>query len=257
MYTTRSTIIIPARYASTRFPGKPLVDIAGKSMIQRVHEQAKLSAANRVVVATDSQKIFNHVVEFGGYAMMTSEHHKSGTERCGEVVIKLLEKKKIRLDDVVINVQGDEPFLNPEQINSLLPYFTKRGNRIVTLVKAVKYDDVANNPNVVKVVIDKRQCALYFSRAPIPFYRNAEERESALCWKHIGIYAYRVKTLLQLIDLEPLALEQAEMLEQLRWMEHGFRIRTCPTEEESISIDTPEDLDSVMNLDLSSLVSTE
>jgi 3-deoxy-manno-octulosonate cytidylyltransferase (CMP-KDO synthetase) len=241
----RFTIIIPARYASTRFPGKPLVDIAGKSMIQRVYDQAKLSEVKRIIVATDSELIFDHVVSFGGYAMMTSPHHQSGTERCGEVVSRLLQKNKIKPDDVVINLQGDEPFLNPEQINSLIPYFTKYGKRIATLVKSVKYDEVAHNPNVVKVVLDKQQCALYFSRAPIPYYRNAEESQSALCWKHIGVYAYRVKTLLQLVELEPLPLEQAEMLEQLRWLEHGFRIRTCPTEEENISIDTPEDLEKI------------
>ena len=245
MYTTKFTIIIPARYASTRFPGKPLVDIGGKTMIQRVYEQAKLSAANRVIVATDSELIYEHVSSFGGYVVMTSEHHQSGTERCGEVAAKLLQKRKIRENDVVINVQGDEPFLNPEQINSLIPYFEKYGKKIATLVKSVKYDDVAHNPNVVKVVLDKLHCALYFSRAPIPYYRNAEERESALCWKHIGVYAYRVKTLLQLVKLEPLPLEQSEVLEQLRWLEHGFKIRTCPTEIENISIDTPEDLEKI------------
>ena len=236
------TVIIPARYASTRFPGKPLVDIAGKSMIQRVYEQAKQSDANKVIIATDSELILNHAATFGGDAVMTSEHHQSGTERCGEVALKLLQQKQIEANDIIINVQGDEPFLKPEQINSIISCFTEQGVKIVTLIKSVKYDEVADNPNVVKVVVDQDMHALYFSRAPVPFYRNAEDQKSAFCWKHIGIYAYRVNTLLELVKLEPSMLEQAEMLEQLRWMEHGFKIRTCPTEEENISIDTPEDL---------------
>lgn len=234
--------IIPARYASTRFPGKPLVDIAGKSMIQRVYEQAKQSAANEVIIATDSELILNHAATFGGHAVMTSEHHQSGTERCGEVVSTLLQQKQINEDDVIINVQGDEPFLQPEQINALIASFKTRKIKIVTLIKSVKYDEIAENPNVVKVVVDQKQRALYFSRSPIPFYRNAGDHESAFCWKHIGVYAYRVKTLLKLIQLEPSLLEKAEMLEQLRWMENGYKIRTCTTTEENISIDTPEDL---------------
>ncbi|MDR2971269.1 MAG: 3-deoxy-manno-octulosonate cytidylyltransferase [Bacteroidales bacterium] len=240
--------IIPARYASTRFPGKPLVDIDGKSMIQRVYEQAKQSAAHKVIIATDSELILNHAATFGGYAVMTSEHHQSGTERCGEVVATLLKQKQIEEDDVVINVQGDEPFLKPEQINTLISSFKNRKVKIVTLIKSVKYDDVAGNPNIVKVVVDQKLRALYFSRAPIPFYRNAGESESTLCWKHIGIYAYRVKTLLKLVQLEPTLLEKAEMLEQLRWIEHGYKIRTCTTEVENISIDTPEDLKKITNI---------
>jgi 3-deoxy-manno-octulosonate cytidylyltransferase (CMP-KDO synthetase) len=238
----KSIAIIPARYASTRFTGKPLVDIAGKSMIQRVYEQAKLSVANEVIVATDSELILNHVTSFGGHAVMTSEHHQSGTERCGEVVSNLLQQNKIRETDVVVNVQGDEPFLKPEQINTLISSFRSQKVKLVTMIKSVKYDEVATDPNVVKVVVDNKQRALYFSRAPIPFYRNAIESESALCWKHIGIYAYRVKTLLNLVELEPSLLEQAEKLEQLRWLEYGYKIRTCTTDEENISIDTPEDL---------------
>jgi 3-deoxy-manno-octulosonate cytidylyltransferase (CMP-KDO synthetase) len=241
-------VIIPARYASTRFPGKPLVDIAGKSMIQRVYEQAKQSAANKVIIATDSELILNHAATFGGHAVMTSEHHQSGTERCGEVILKMLQQNQIEEDDIVINVQGDEPFLKPEQINTLIAAFKTRKVKIVTLIKSVKYDDVARNPNVVKVVVDQKLRALYFSRAPIPFYRNAIESESAFCWKHIGIYAYRVKTLLKLVQLEPSLLEKAEMLEQLRWVENGYKIRTCTTEEENISIDTPEDLLKIANI---------
>ena len=246
--------IIPARYASTRFPGKPLVDIGGKSMIQRVYEQTKKSNVNRIIIATDSELILNHVETFGGQAMMTSEHHQSGTERCSEIAATLLQQEHISEDDVVINVQGDEPFLKPEQINALMACFRKTPDfshlkvKLVTLIKSVKYDEVASDPNVVKVVVDNRQRAIYFSRAPIPFYRNAAESESAFCWKHIGIYAYRVKTLLRLVELEPTLLEQAEKLEQLRWIENKITIRTCTTEDESISIDTPEDLEKISSL---------
>ena len=220
-------------------------------MIQRVYEQTKRSNVNRIIIATDSELILNHVATFGGQAMMTSEHHQSGTERCGEVVATLLQQEHISEDDVVINVQGDEPFLKPEQINSLMACFKSysgvpnRRVKIATLIKSVKYDEVALDPNVVKVVVDNKQCALYFSRAPIPFYRNATESETAFCWKHIGIYAYRVKTLLKLVELEPTPLEQAEKLEQLRWIENKITIRTRTTEEESISIDTPEDLERI------------
>jgi len=250
----RFIAIIPARYASTRFPGKPLVDIGGKSMIQRVYEQTKKSNVNRIIIATDSELILNHAATFGAYAMMTSEHHQSGTERCGEVIATLLQQEHISEDDVVINVQGDEPFLKPEQINTLMACFKNvsgfpnRKVKIATLIKSVKYDEVASDPNVVKVVVDNKQNAIYFSRAPIPFYRNATESESAFCRKHIGIYAYRVKTLLNLIELEPSLLEQAEKLEQLRWIENRFKIRTCTTEEESTSIDTPEDLEKISSL---------
>ena len=245
---TKFIAVIPARYASTRFPGKPLVDIGGKSMIQRVYEQAKQSAVNDVIIATDSELIFDHAASFNGNVVMTSEHHTSGTERCSEVASMLLQQNKIEENDVIINVQGDEPFLKPEQINILinrfnhLGCFPKQTVKIVTLVKSVKYNDVAFDPNVVKVVIDSKERALYFSRAPIPFYRNRDDNESAFCWKHIGIYGYRVKTLLKLVQLEPSSLEDAEKLEQLRWMENGNLIRICITTEESISIDTPEDL---------------
>jgi 3-deoxy-manno-octulosonate cytidylyltransferase (CMP-KDO synthetase) len=237
--------IIPARYASTRFPGKPLVDIGGKTMIQRVYEQAKQSVADEVIIATDSELIMNHVETFKGGSIMTSEHHQSGTERCGEVVSMLLKQKQITENDIVINVQGDEPFLKPEQINSLISCFSNPEIEIATLIKSVKYDEVAGNPNVVKVVIDKQQRALYFSRAPIPFFRDTERSETAFCWKHIGIYAYRIKMLLKLVKLEPSPLEKTEMLEQLRWLENGYEIFTHPTTEENISIDTPEDLEKI------------
>jgi len=245
--------IIPARYASTRFPGKPLIDIGGKSMIQRVYEQAKQSSVNEVVIATDSELIFNHAKKFGGNVVMTSEHHQSGTERCAEVAKMLLQQNALKGDDVIINVQGDEPFLKPEQINTLIArfsantFFSKRTVKIATLIKSVKYDKIAAEPNIVKVVIDTKQRALYFSRSPIPFYRNSTESQSATCWKHVGIYGYRVTTLLKLVQLEPSSLEKIEMLEQLRWLENGYNIRTCPTTEETISIDTPEDLLKISN----------
>ena len=250
---TRFIAIIPARYASTRFPGKPLVDIGGKSMLQRVYEQTKKSNVNRIIIATDSELILNHAATFGAYAMMTSEHHQSGTERCGEVATTLLRQEHISEDDIVINVQGDEPFLKPEQINTLMACFRdisgfqSRKVKIATLIKSVKYDEVASDPNIVKVVVDNKQRAIYFSRAPIPFYRNAIESESAFCWKHIGIYAYRVKTLLKLVKLGPSLLEETEKLEQLRWIENRFKIHTCTTNEESISIDTPRDLAQILS----------
>jgi len=214
-------------------------------MIQRVYEQTKRSKVNRIIIATDSELILNHAATFGAYAMMTSEHHQSGTERCSEVIATLLQQEHISEDDVVINVQGDEPFLKPEQINNLMACFKSRKVKIATLIKSVKYDEVASDPNVVKVVVDNKQRAIYFSRAPIPFYRNTTESETAFCWKHIGIYAYRVKTLLRLVELEPTLLEQAEKLEQLRWIENKITIRTRTTEDESISIDTPEDLEKI------------
>jgi 3-deoxy-manno-octulosonate cytidylyltransferase (CMP-KDO synthetase) len=177
----------------------------------------------------------------GAEVSMTKPNHPSGTDRVAEVAARL------RSESLIINVQGDEPFLKPEQINSLISCFAKQNVQIVTLVKSVKYDEVAHNPNVVKAILDKKGCALYFSRAPVPFYRNAGDDVATFCWKHIGIYAYRISTLLQLVQLEPTLLEKAEMLEQLRWLEHGFGIQTCPTDIENISIDTPEDLLKIKN----------
>lgn len=233
--------VIPARYASTRFPGKPLTVINGKTMIRRVYEQASSAASlGKVVVATDDNRIAEEVKSFGGEVIMTSDHHRSGTDRCAETV-----QKSEGGWDVVINIQGDEPFIQPEQIDLLASLFTDGEVQIGTLVK--KLSDLADldNPNTMKVVLDAQQNGMYFSRSPIPFVRGAEKSEwlkKHLFYKHIGIYGYRTEILLQLTKLIPGKLEIAESLEQLRWLENGYKIRTAFTSMETISIDTPEDL---------------
>jgi 3-deoxy-manno-octulosonate cytidylyltransferase (CMP-KDO synthetase) len=237
--------IIPARFASTRFPGKPLVDIGGKTMIQRVYEQVSKVLVD-VYVATDDQRIFDAVLVFGGKAIMTSDRHKSGTDRCYEAYSKLSEDF-----DVVINVQGDEPFIQPEQIETLKECFKSPETEIATLAKRFTEKDgfeALNNPNSPKLVVNKSDEAMYFSRSIIPFRRGAE----AASWlslntylKHVGIYAYRADVLKQLTQLEQSPLEISESLEQLRWLENGFRIKVGYTEVETIGIDTPEDLDKV------------
>lgn len=236
--------LIPARYASTRFPAKPLVDIAGKSMIQRVYEQAKKSSSlSRVVVATDHTGIFEHVQGFGGEVCMTREEHVSGTDRCYEALT--LQKGSF---DYVINIQGDEPFIQPDQID-LLASALNGVTEIATLIKAIDSDELLFNPNIVKVVISHTQEALYFSRSPIPHIRNtaeAEWRSKHTFFKHIGMYAYRADILQKLTQLPVSSLERAESLEQLRWLENGFRIVTAQTHTETTGIDTPEDLQRVL-----------
>lgn len=244
----RFVAIIPARYASTRFLGKPLVDIGGKTMIQRVYEQVS-KALTDVYVATDDQRIFDAVIAFGGNAIMTSERHKSGTDRCYEAFSKLEE-----WFDVVINVQGDEPFIQPEQIVEMQKCFDEPETQIATLAKKVTEEDgleFLNNPNHPKLVINKNNEALYFSRSVIPFTRGAESqnwisRHSYL--KHVGIYAYRADVLRELTQLEQSPLEIAESLEQLRWLENGYRIKVGFTDVETIGIDTPEDLEKVKEM---------
>jgi 3-deoxy-manno-octulosonate cytidylyltransferase (CMP-KDO synthetase) len=233
-------IIIPARFASTRFPGKPLVQIEGKSMIQRVYEQAiKVENIAQVVVATDDEKIYNHVIDFGGKVVMTSDQHQSGTDRCNEAA------KTLSLDnnDVVINIQGDEPFLNPEQIIQLMNCFENPSIQIATLVKKIENKEEISNPNNPKVVFNKDKKALLFSRSTIPFNRN--NNSETTYYKHIGVYAYKVGVLEQISILAPSYLEQTEMLEQLRWLENGFDIYVNITTHESIAVDTPTDLDKI------------
>lgn len=235
--------IIPARYASSRFPGKPLIDLNGKSMIQRVYEQAcKASLLAQVVVATDDQRIFDHVIGFGGKAVMTSSEHRSGTDRCAEVLSKTTEQV-----DAVINIQGDEPFIQPEQIDLLARLFEDDSVEIGTLIKPLHDAADLSNPNIIKVVIDTKQNGIYFSRSPIPFVRDAAELsewpQKVKLYKHIGIYGYRADVLPKLTQLAPGVLEVAESLEQLRWRENGYAIRTALTELETISIDAPEDVD--------------
>lgn len=236
--------IIPARFASTRFPGKPLVDIDGKSMIRRVYEQAcKAASLNEVVVATDDSRIFDHVTAFGGKVMMTSTHHRTGTDRCREVLQQLEEQGKSF--DIVINIQGDEPFIDPEQINAVANCFADSQVQIATLRKALTGADELFSPNIIKVVCNQQGKALYFSRAPIPYIRGKQEEEwigEQIFYKHIGIYAFRAQTLHAISALAPSRLELAESLEQLRWLEQGFSIQVETTLSESHSIDTPEDL---------------
>lgn len=239
--------IIPARYASTRFPAKPLVDIKGKSMIQRVYEQAKLATAlDHVIVATDDQRIFDAVKAFGGEVVMTAENHESGTDRCLEAVLKM------EIDfDVVVNIQGDEPFISPEQINLILSCFLQENTDIATLVKLIQDQKTLWDANKPKVVIDDDDFAILFSRQCIPFLRGVEKEnwnEEFNFYKHIGMYAYRLETLKEICNLKPSRLEKAESLEQLRWIESGFRIKTAITEEEAFSIDTPEDLEELLRL---------
>ncbi len=233
--------IIPARHASTRFPGKPLVMIDGISMLQRVYEQAlKTKNLKRVIVATDDERIAEHVKSFGGEVMMTSPNHQSGTDRCAEVISKLETTF-----DIAINIQGDEPYIQPEQIDLLCSCFDIEVTEIATLIKPTTNSDEINNPNVVKAVVSKTQRALYFSRCAIPFNRN--KIADINYYKHIGIYAYRVSVLKQLAVLPEGFLEKAESLEQLRWLENGFHIQAALTSFENIAIDTPEDLERLKN----------
>ncbi|MBL4709476.1 MAG: 3-deoxy-manno-octulosonate cytidylyltransferase [Flavobacteriales bacterium] len=246
----RSIGIIPARYASTRFPAKPLVEINGKTMIQRVYEQAKkASALDHVIVATDHQEIFNVVTAFGGEVVMTSEHHQSGTDRCLEAA------QQMDLEfDVVVNIQGDEPFISPNQIDLILSCFNQENTDIATLVKLIEDKQVLWDINKPKVVIDDDDFAILFSRQCIPFLRGVEKEQwnkEFNYYKHIGMYAYRLETLKEICQLTPSRLEKAESLEQLRWIESGYRIKTAITEEEAFSIDTPEDLEVLLSKGLS------
>lgn len=232
--------LIPARYASTRFPAKSLADIGGRSMIQRVYEQArKSSLLHQVVVATDNEQILEHVKQFGGNACMTGEHHASGTDRCFEALT--LQREKY---DYVINIQGDEPFVQPAQID-LLAGLLNGKTEIATLVKAIEDPEQLFNPNVVKVVFSKNMNALYFSRSTIPHLRSVPAEKWFTAhpfFKHLGMYAYRSDILQQLTKLPVSPLEKAESLEQLRWLENGYSITVAETKTETIGIDTPEDL---------------
>lgn len=229
--------IIPARYASTRFPGKPLALIHGKPMIQVVYEHVLDAGLDQVAVATDDERIAECVRGFGGNVVMTSPDHPSGTDRCGEAV-RLLQ---LGDDDVIVNIQGDEPGISAKEIGLLTSLFARPEVHIATLVKPFDDTTAANNPNKVKVVLAKNQKALYFSRLPIPFIRDSHCPVPTY-YQHLGIYAYRHQTLKQLILLPPSALEQTEKLEQLRWLENGFDIYTAACDYEGIGIDTPEDL---------------
>lgn len=244
--------IIPARYASTRFPGKPLALIGGKPMIQRVYEQAS-TVLDNVFVATDDERIADTVKNFGGNVIMTSPNHQSGTDRCYEALCKAEQKF-----DVVINIQGDEPFIDPAQIKDLMDCFLNENTQIATLAKKISTTDgfqYLENPNHPKLVVNALHEALYFSRSVIPYLRGHNKNqwiENHIYLKHIGIYAYRSDILAQITALKPSTLEMAESLEQLRWLENGFKIKVCYTDIETIGIDTPEDLDKA-NLNFKSL----
>lgn len=233
--------IIPARYASSRFPGKPLVDMLGQTMIQRVYYQVKKSKhLSKVIVATDDQRIYDHVLAVGGLACLTAENHPSGTDRCFEAL-----KKQHELFDFAINVQGDEPFINPDQIDLLCSSLTTE-TELATLIQKIATLEQLLSPGEAKVVINHLNEAIYFSRSPIPFVQKAEQQDwltKTTFYRHVGLYAYRADVLEKITKLKPALLEKAESLEQLRWIENGFKIKTVETEmEESICIDTPEDL---------------
>lgn len=243
-----SLVIIPARYASSRFPGKALADIHGKSLIQRVFEQASKSKADTVLVATDDERIFDAVERFDGNVIMTSSRHENGTQRCAEVLERLEEEEAF---DVVINLQGDEPFIHPDQINALIDLFDPENEdvdnevEIATLVKRITSEEELNDPNVVKAVVTEFESgtadALYFSRAPIPYRMNNVDLTHGF-YRHVGIYAFIPEILMAAVNLEPSVLEKIERLEQLRWLENHFVITVAETEHLSIGIDSPEDL---------------
>lgn len=238
--------IIPARYASTRFPGKPLTDIHGKSMIQRVYEQCLKAKLDRVVVATDDDRIFEHVQKFGGEVVMTANTHKSGTDRIAEAA------KTLHLTDeaIVLNIQGDEPFIDPNDIQLLGTCFKDKYTEIATLVKKIGDLETLNNPNSPKVVLGIHQQALYFSREAIPHIKGVDKENwlsKRTFFQHIGIYAFRYDILKEITALSGSALEQSEGLEQLRWIENGYTIQTAEISSECIAVDCPEDLKRIDN----------
>ena len=241
------TAVIPARYASTRFPGKPLAMLGGKTVIQRVYEQAA-SVLSDVYVATDDERILSAVEAFGGRAVMTRTDHKSGTDRIEEAMEKIERQgmEKEGQGDVIINIQGDEPFVQPSQIKTLMALFDDPETQIGTLGKRFESMEAVQNPNSPKIVTDHRGFALYFSRSVIPFIRGIEVEDWLSHYpflKHLGVYAYRREVLAEVTKLPQGVLEKAESLEQLRWLENGYRIRVGMTEVETVGIDTPADLE--------------
>jgi 3-deoxy-manno-octulosonate cytidylyltransferase (CMP-KDO synthetase) len=233
--------VIPARYASSRFPGKPLADIDGRPMIEHVYRRAKACPAiNQVIVATDDLRIADAVTRFGGNVRLTRPDHQTGTDRIAEVAATLDA-------DVVVNVQGDEPLIDPDAIAAAVAPFADPAVPMTTLYRRIEHIADLNNPNIVKVVLDRAGYALYFSRAPIPHARDPRGGWPPL-YRHIGLYAYRRSTLLVVAALEPTPLERTESLEQLRALEHGIRIKAVETAYDSLSVDTPEDLETVRRL---------
>ena len=241
--TLKFIVLIPARYASTRFPAKPLALLGGKPVIQRVYEQVT-KVISSVAVATDDERIAAAVESFGGRAIMTSPDHQSGTDRCWEAYQKVGEEY-----DVVINVQGDEPFIAESQLRAIMECFEDENTDIATLVKPFAEEDgieALENPNSPKVVLDKQSRAIYFSRSVIPYLRGVERSEwlsHHTFYKHIGIYAFRAEVLKAITKLPISPLEKAESLEQLRWLDNGYKIGVGLTDIETVGIDTPEDLE--------------
>jgi len=236
--------IIPSRFASTRFPGKPLVLIDGKTMIQRVYIQAcKAQSLAKVVVATDDERIFKHVQSFGGHVVMTDKNHQSGTDRCAEVALNFQDM------EAIINIQGDEPFINPLQIDQVAQQLQQNiALNIATLAKRISDSTQLFSPNIVKVVFNQSNIAQYFSRRPIPYLRGVDQIDwitKGVFYKHIGLYGYRRQTLLDITQLPLSLLEKTESLEQLRWLDNGYKIGVGLTEIETIGIDSPADLDKV------------
>ena len=245
----KTLAIIPSRYASSRFPGKPLINIAGKSMIQRVYEQAKKARnLDHVIVATDDQRIFEAVKNFNGEVIMTRSDHESGTDRCAELASQFPEY------ELIINIQGDEPFIQPEQIDCLIEKAKEtKSFQIGTMIKSISEVSELHNPNTVKVVIDQAQKALYFSRQAIPYLRGIEAKDwlkHHQFYKHIGMYIFRNSILKEISQLKRSSLELAESLEQLRWLENGYSIKTVETNLESFGIDAPEDLEQLKGRNL-------
>lgn len=232
--------VIPARYESSRFPGKPLINLKGKSMIQRVYEGVKKSKAfYKVIVATDDQRIVDHVNSFGGEVLMTSSNHQTGTDRCGEVAKKYLEA------DIVMNIQGDEPLVNVKQLELLINAFEEKEVNIATLACRETNKENLSNQNRIKVVLNHKNDALYFSRSVIPFEKSKTEYNYL---RHIGLYAFRRDTLEEIVALKPTPLEKTESLEQLRWIYNGYTIRVKETNIETPNIDVPEDVEKVLSL---------
>lgn len=235
--------IIPARYASTRFPGKPLIDIMGKTMIQRVYERSS-EIIDNLIVATDDDRIAEGVKKFDGNYVLTSIKHKSGTDRCAEA-LKIYQQKTGKKFDVIINIQGDEPFIQKEHLIKVISNFQNSETQISTLVKEIYSNEDIFNPDKPKVLINNDNFAIYFSRSAIPYLRGIEKNDwhkYHKYYKHIGIYAYRENILEEITNLEPSALEIAESLEQNRWIENGYKISVNFTNKESISVDTDDDL---------------
>ncbi|RCW44772.1 3-deoxy-manno-octulosonate cytidylyltransferase [Halanaerobium sp. MA284_MarDTE_T2] len=236
----RITAIIPARYSSSRLPGKPIKDICGKTMVRRVYEQVeKVSLIDEIIVATDDQRIYDEIKNFDGNVIMTTKDHKTGTDRLAEVAAKIDS-------DIIVNVQGDEPLINPLVIKSAIePLLLDASLKISTLKHLIKDKKDINNPNIVKVITDGNNNAIYFSRSKIPFSRNSQKFNY---YKHIGLYVYRRNFLLKFAEMSSTPLEVQESLEQLRVIENGYKIKVIETEYDSIGVDTEEDLNKVRNI---------